>query len=314
MNRILGAAGAIALCGVSFAGDIANFGATKRAIFNQYSDGTVSPYLWDFQTRVLFWTPDAYTQGEVQRSSTPEPIELLHYVSSGLFSWDGYFNSQEELDAKYPAELLTFSLSGGFLPPASESIEMPASLFSPVVPHLTGDTAPRLSHVDPSQEFAGTVQPCEQAEGATIAFGTLSIVDLSNGQSVWYQGLLPGEEQFTLPAGTIPTNRAFYVQVTWENRVQQHNAGFDGALGEMIWVQETSMYFNTRLPCQADMNGDGVVDDSDFQLFVIAYNALQCMDGVQPDCPADLNNDGYVLDDDFTIFVVAYDQLLCEPE
>ncbi|MBX3387950.1 MAG: hypothetical protein KF691_00700 [Phycisphaeraceae bacterium] len=64
--------------------------------------------------------------------------------------------------------------------------------------------------------------------------------------------------------------------------------------------------------CPGDINNDGFVDDSDFVLFVAAYNILDCSDPSMPaGCPADLNNDGFVDDADFVIFVGAYNQLLC---
>jgi len=64
--------------------------------------------------------------------------------------------------------------------------------------------------------------------------------------------------------------------------------------------------------CPADINGDGQVDDSDFVLFVAAYNILLCTDPAMPaGCPSDLNGDGFVDDEDFTAFVVGYNALLC---
>lgn len=70
----------------------------------------------------------------------------------------------------------------------------------------------------------------------------------------------------------------------------------------------------TYLPpgCPADFNNDTVVDDADFQIFVLAYNILDCNDPAMPaGCPADLNADAVVDDTDFQIFVVAYNELLC---
>ena len=61
-----------------------------------------------------------------------------------------------------------------------------------------------------------------------------------------------------------------------------------------------------------DLNSDGQVDDSDFSIFVVGYDMLDCADpNMTPGCPADLNNDGLVDDADFSIFVVAYNELLC---
>jgi len=54
------------------------------------------------------------------------------------------------------------------------------------------------------------------------------------------------------------------------------------------------------------------VDDGDFQIFVVAYNILDCADLAMPSgCPADLNGDGFVDDADFQGFVVAYNELVC---
>ena len=62
--------------------------------------------------------------------------------------------------------------------------------------------------------------------------------------------------------------------------------------------------------CPADLNGDDVVDDSDFVIFVAAYNELLCPDAPAP-CNADLNRDNFVDDADFVIFAEAYNELLC---
>lgn len=64
--------------------------------------------------------------------------------------------------------------------------------------------------------------------------------------------------------------------------------------------------------CIADLNKDGIVNDEDFQIFVPAYDALDCDSFDMPrGCIADLNFDGVVDDSDFQIFVIAYDALLC---
>ncbi|MBX3387963.1 MAG: hypothetical protein KF691_00765 [Phycisphaeraceae bacterium] len=64
--------------------------------------------------------------------------------------------------------------------------------------------------------------------------------------------------------------------------------------------------------CPGDLNGDGFVDDSDFVLFVVAYNLLDCADPSMPaGCPSDLTGDGFVDDADFVQFVFAYNNLIC---
>ncbi|MFO0860968.1 MAG: hypothetical protein U0570_10455 [Phycisphaerales bacterium] len=69
------------------------------------------------------------------------------------------------------------------------------------------------------------------------------------------------------------------------------------------------VYFEDA-PCPADLNGDSMVEDADFVIFVAAYNDLLCPDA--PDaCPCDLNGDGLVDDADFVYFVGAYNDLIC---
>ncbi|MGH7242826.1 MAG: hypothetical protein ACREJD_05355 [Phycisphaerales bacterium] len=66
--------------------------------------------------------------------------------------------------------------------------------------------------------------------------------------------------------------------------------------------------------CRSDLTCDGMVDDSDFVDFAVAYDALVCPGGTPgspPFCPGDLNQDNQVDDADFVIFATAYDALLC---
>ncbi|MBY0111482.1 MAG: hypothetical protein K2Y21_01570 [Phycisphaerales bacterium] len=57
-------------------------------------------------------------------------------------------------------------------------------------------------------------------------------------------------------------------------------------------------------PCPGDLNGDGAVDDSDFQLFAGYYDTLL-------DPRGDLTGDNNSDDADFQVFAQAYNELLC---
>ncbi|MBX3379571.1 MAG: hypothetical protein KF805_05725 [Phycisphaeraceae bacterium] len=64
--------------------------------------------------------------------------------------------------------------------------------------------------------------------------------------------------------------------------------------------------------CRADLSCDGIVSDSDFPIFVAAYEILDCADPAMPvGCAADFNDDGVVDDEDFVLFVQAYEALFC---
>lgn len=64
--------------------------------------------------------------------------------------------------------------------------------------------------------------------------------------------------------------------------------------------------------CPGDLNLDGLVDDSDFSIFAVAYDVLDCAAPNMPvGCPSDLNRDGIVDDIDFQQFVQGYNALIC---
>ena len=61
----------------------------------------------------------------------------------------------------------------------------------------------------------------------------------------------------------------------------------------------------------ADINGDGLVDDADFAVFVLQYNTMLCNAAEMVDgCSADFNGDGQVDDADFNILAPAYNVMV----
>jgi len=88
--------------------------------------------------------------------------------------------------------------------------------------------------------------------------------------------------------------------------------GFQTADSLTFGVGVSKMLTVQRVVCDGDFNGDNLVDDADFSIFVVGYNILDCADATMPaGCPADINLDHFVDDADFTKFVVAYDSLVC---
>jgi len=85
------------------------------------------------------------------------------------------------------------------------------------------------------------------------------------------------------------------------------------SLDDESWAMDNlRITVSDTIPCPADFNHDGLVEDADFTVFVVGYNILDCADVTMPTgCPADINRDGFVDDADFTLFVGAYNELLC---
>lgn len=110
-------------------------------------------------------------------------------------------------------------------------------------------------------------------------------------------GMLFRTNTWAVPVGT----RQVLVQVRMTREAGSYNDGYADDLS-----------FSLGAACPCDLNGDGVVEDTDFTIFVGAYNVLDCADpAMAPGCPADFNHDGVVEDADFQIFIVAYNELVC---
>ena len=69
-----------------------------------------------------------------------------------------------------------------------------------------------------------------------------------------------------------------------------------------------SQFVTVRVPSRADFDADGKVDDSDFQLFSRAYDAMIVPEA---EAAADFNTDGVVDDADFQVFAGAYLAMVC---
>jgi len=102
------------------------------------------------------------------------------------------------------------------------------------------------------------------------------------------------------PASTIS-----FASTTGSMPGSQGNTAFYGPAIDDVSVEQSG-------GCPGDLNNDAQVDDSDFLLFVAAYNILDCTDPfMSSGCPADLNGDAFVDDSDFVVFLAAYNELLC---
>ncbi|MBX3381442.1 MAG: hypothetical protein KF805_15210 [Phycisphaeraceae bacterium] len=76
------------------------------------------------------------------------------------------------------------------------------------------------------------------------------------------------------------------------------------ALNEVVFI------LLPQAPCAGDLNGDRLVEDSDFAIFASMYDLFDCA-VMPPGCGADLNKDRFVDDADFVLFANAYDQFVC---
>ncbi|MBX3390947.1 MAG: matrixin family metalloprotease [Phycisphaeraceae bacterium] len=100
---------------------------------------------------------------------------------------------------------------------------------------------------------------------------------------------------------TSMTRLRFYVSDLFEGSI------VEAALDD---VKVVGLRCDAVPSCIGDLNGNKVVGDADFGLFVEAYNQMLCPAENQT-CPADFDLNGFVDDADFSIFVGAYASMVC---
>ncbi|MGH7243885.1 MAG: M12 family metallo-peptidase [Phycisphaerales bacterium] len=152
-----------------------------------------------------------------------------------------------------------------------------------------------ISYTSPVAVSYSTVQ------GWTGSFGGTN----NNGSNPLFVSAAGGD--FSLLAGSPAINSASEAALS-----PSFTLDLAGHVRRIGILDRGAYEFGSHLPCPADLNNDGFVEDSDFVIFAAAYNILDCADPTMPPgCPADLNGDGFVDDSDFVAFAAAYNELLC---
>ncbi len=129
----------------------------------------------------------------------------------------------------------------------------------------------------------------------TSSFRTYRVLAGDGRAKLFVDGILKIDAPLGPPDVDIARNEVFFGDYTFAGQSQT----------ELAFIR-----FGPRCPC--DLNGDGLVDDSDFTIFVRAYDTLDCTDSTMPaGCPSDFNGDAVVDDTDFQVFVLAYNELVC---
>lgn len=246
---------------------------------------------------------------------TPDPLESSYATSDSEYVADtdpskpievwpvafrGGFDTQswQESSPFFGGNPLTDSVEGVryCYPALLDNFQQPTDMSRQVREKLPGSpiTVGRLFN-------AGDV---ELAPGALVPQGTRVRFNLLEGSSNTYVYL-----QNAMNKGVLLLSVA-----TLEPTTGGPGGGTGGVTYPRIYTKENptaqalnlapQLSLTVAYTCDADLNGDDVVDDLDFQIFAAGYNELL-------DARADLNLDGVTDDADFSIFAVAYDELVC---
>lgn len=176
-----------------------------------------------------------------------------------------------------------------FGPPAAGSVRADQNATITV----SGGSCP----VEAFQSFTGTAvaQPALPAMFVVESGSAVNVEWFHNGvlltDSARYQGL--GSTTLTIPHPSLGDVGSY--------RARVHTYCLTSAMTGPLAL---------TLVCSADLNRDALVDDADFGLFAVAYDALFCA-APAVECTGDLNTDGFVDDLDFMIFASQYNDLLC---
>jgi len=294
-------------------------------------------------------TIDGSAEATAVRTTTP-----IDVVAGSTFAISGFTNDSEILvNPTSDAPLTRISMAGTQTLLGNGSIILNAFSDPEVRARLDGPIAPDLATLGPDQTLrgSGTVGGNVRVEG-TIAPGTASggtgqlifeepllvlpstILDFNFAGPLAYDSIavqkpytLGGLLQVTLTGGYNPSSIHLFTLVNGSPGAIRTN-GFDmfslptpppTPLRRVWRLNYLPEDVTLRLTCAADFNGDGLVNDVDFEYFQFAYNELICPTPASPEfplqpdpCPADLNLDGLVLDDDFVLFVQAYNLVVCQ--
>lgn len=162
------------------------------------------------------------------------------------------------------------------------------------------------------------LQDQQATELMTIYFdaGTMEWIAAGPSELGWVMNMYIDQskpsrvERGPLLDGVIPPGTMTSAIVTMRGEkfgAPQSNAGVLEFLRGQV---RSSGYVTFTYACRADINNDTVVDDADFQGFVLEYAKMKC--DRSDVCRGDFNGDGFVDDSDFAAFALAYDRLLCD--
>lgn len=256
---------------VSFSSSNILIGTTSATSFASFVTSDITPYVGNPQTIMPI------LQGKLTLSSDPTPRTLT--VKNNTFG----VGSSNGLTFYGDANLAAAESGPPVDTPNHTDLNGIIELKNPTCVSPTINSVSGGGNVAPSQSAVFSV---DAADGAFYEW-------LKNGVVLTESSRISGVGSATLTVhDPYPSDSGSY-------RARVYNNCGNPTLSGAVLL---------AVVCGGDLNRDGLVEDSDFVIFIGAYNQLQCPPAA---CPADLNVDGFVDDLDFVIFVTQYNQLLC---
>lgn len=253
--------------------------------------------------------------GDVSSASftPPDAVAMgLPEIAPGYFLHQYNFATEEEVLGLYGPGQYNFAIDGGTLGNREGSIERPLdALWCPEIPAFTESSMADMQVVDADADFTPSFSTFAMQPGANTAVTFFSVFD-STDAFVFGTHFSSDVGSVLIPAGTLRPGASYHAILFFSSRIESPTEDMGGSTKIVGFDRVTAAPLVTRSRCVGDLNNDSFVDDSDFVLFVSAYNVLDCADpAMPPGCPADFTRDGFVDDSDFVLFVSAYNELVC---
>lgn len=269
---------------------------------------TPGVYVWS--SRV-----DLEESGDASLASVTTPGNIgafLFPVGESSFLASRSFASEASMNWSFPAGSYTITLAGGTLGGIATLINRPATTFYPqAIPSFTPASLNAIASAPVTLPWPLAFNSFSLPAGANAGQTVLRITTES-GTEIFSTPLGAGASGVLIPAGTMLPSTPYRLRLAFSAQQSNPSAGFPGATAVVAFDRETIYAFTTKAACKADLNGDTVVDDTDFVIFSDAYQILLCSDAAMPPgCPADIVRDGVVDDTDFVVFARAYEALVC---
>jgi hypothetical protein len=280
---------------------VTEYGVARYVGYSQTSDDPPStPESWTLIAIVVTDTPDAMLSASVS-FDVPPPVSFEMNVANAYIRQylGSYFPDEAAFLLAYPETTYTVTVDLG-AGPVSGDVFVPADLYCPEIPALTGDTFDRLQAHDTSRAFDGTINGFTLAPGTSEGSSTVTVIQIGEPTTAWSANLQPGDTEFQIPAGVLLPGTNYSIGISYFNVALTSNAGFGAATARTEYFRGTGALFAT-LPfppaCAADFNADGAVNSQDFFDFLAAFFA-----GTPS---ADFNHDGVVNSQDFFELLTA---------
>jgi hypothetical protein len=170
----------------------------------------------------------------------------------------------------------------------------------------------------PVRSMAIRLQDQQRTELMTIYFdqGTMEWIAAGPSELGWVMNMYIDQskpsrvERGPLLDGVIPPGTMTSATMTMRGERFGAPASDSGVLEFARGQVRMSGNVSFTYACRADINNDTVVDDADFEGFIVEYAKMKC--DRSDVCRGDFNEDGFVDDNDFAAFALAYDRLLCD--